>query len=406
MTTEDTETYLRAAGVGVLVTTPGGSLPQIRYWGADLGDLGTDALADVDVAAAPVPVDGGPDRIPELGVLPEHAAGWNGRPGLTGHRQGTGWSPRFALRALDVTAGSRGSGGRIVATGADDAAGLGVRVELELLASGLLRQRARVEVPAGGAGGYVVDGLTLALPVPPVATELLDLAGRWGRERAPQRAPFLVGTHTRESRRGRTGPDAPLVLAAGTPGFGFRSGEIWAVHVAWSGNHRSHAERTSEGVALLGGGELLLPGEVRLGAGDHYTSPWIYAAYGVGLDAIAHRFHEQVRAGRTSRPQPVVLNTWEATYYRHDPERLLELARRGAEVGAERYVLDDGWFGNRRDETSGLGDWFVDEERWPGGLAPLVSAIRELGMDFGLWVEPEMVNPDSDLARAHPDWIM
>ena len=269
-----------------------------------------------------------------------------------------------------------------------------------------MRQRGTVTTTADGT--YTVDGLTSTLPVPPVATELFDLAGRWGRERSPQRLPFVVGVHSRENRRGRTGPDAPLILAAGTAGFDTRQGEIWAVHVAWSGNHVTYAERLSTGDAVLGGGELLPPGEVALAAGESYTGPWIYGAHGVGLDGIAARFHTHLRARphHPRRPRPVVCNTWEAVYFDHDLGRLTELARLAAEVGAERYVLDDGWFRHRRDDTAGLGDWYVDEEVWPDGLHPLVDAVRGLGMEFGLWVEPEMINLDSDLARAHPDWIL
>jgi alpha-galactosidase len=102
----------------------------------------------------------------------------------------------------------------------------------------------------------------------------------------------------------------------------------------------------------------------------------------------------------------VVLNTWEAVYFDHRLDRLTELADIAAELGVERFVLDDGWFRGRRDDTAGLGDWFVDEGVWPGGLGPLVEHVRRRGMEFGLWVEPEMVNPDSDLARAHPDWVL
>ncbi len=325
-----------------------------------------------------------------------------------GQRAGRAWSPLFTLTDLDVEHAADG-GGRVRAVGRDPEAGLEVRLELELLPSGVLRQRATVAVPEGGESEpFVVDGLALTLPVPPVATELFDLAGRWGRERAPQRAPFVVGIHSRENRRGRTGPDAPLVLAAGTAGFGFSDGEVWAIHVAWSGNHVSYAERLSTGAAVLGGGELLLPGEVRLAPGESYTGPWVYAAHATGLDGIAARFHTMLRA-RThhpSNPRPVVLNTWEAVYFDHDLDRLVELARVGADVGVERYVLDDGWFRHRRYDHAGLGDWYVDEEVWPEGLHPLVQEVRQRGMEFGLWVEPEMVNPDSDLARAHPDWIL
>ncbi|AXK34872.1 alpha-galactosidase [Streptomyces armeniacus] len=402
---------LRAAGVSVVLCAADGGLPSVLYWGADLGPLDGPQLAQLRHAATPSPVSNDLDRAVSPSLALEHAAGWNGRPGLTGHRDGTGWSPLFTLTSLDAAdrteGGGRTEGGRIEATGTDEAAGLGLRIELELLPSGLLRQRAEVTNTAAGERPFALDALALTLPVPPVATELLDLAGRWGRERAPQRTPFAVGMHTRENRRGRTGPEAPLILAAGTPGFGFRSGEVWAVHVAWSGNHQTYAERNSTGAAVLGGGELLLPGEVRLSPGERYQSPWVYATYGTGLDAVAGRFHRHLRAERPrSGPRPVVLNTWEAVYFDQSLERLTELARLGAEAGAERFVLDDGWFRHRRDDTAGLGDWYVDEHVWPDGLAPLITAVHGLGMDFGLWVEPEMVNPDSDLARAHPDWLL
>jgi alpha-galactosidase len=406
--------HLRAAGVSLVLVSDGPRLPAVVHWGADLGEPAAADLAELAAVAVPGTVPNDVDEVSRVGVLPEHAAGWLGRPGLSGHRAGRAWSARFRRTATDVTEHA-GGGGTVRVSGRDDEAGLELRLEIELLASGLLRQRATVavppEVPAGPdvtAEAFVVDGLRLALPVPPVATELFDLAGRWGRERAPQRLPFVVGVHSRENRRGRTGPDAPLILAAGEAGFGFRRGEVWAVHVAWSGNHVTYAERLANGAAVLGGGELLLPGEVRLAAGEEYTGPWVYAAHGTGLDGVAARFHTHLRSRprHPRSPRPVVLNTWEAVYFDHDLDRLVELARVAADVGVERYVLDDGWFRHRRDDTAGLGDWYVDEEVWPQGLHPLVDEVRRLGMRFGLWVEPEMVNPDSDLARAHPEWIL
>jgi len=397
--------HLRAAGVS-LVLDVRGRLPAVVHWGHDLGDLDADDLAALATVGVPSTVPNDlDDAAPFCALLPEHSSGWNGRPGLRGSRSGRGWSPQFVLTGFQPTTDPAG-GGRIVATGVDEVAGLTLVIELELLPSGLVRQRASVTATTEGA--YQVDGLALTLPVPAVATELFDLAGRWGRERSPQRLPFVVGVHSRENRRGRTGPDAPLILAAGTGGFDTRQGEVWAVHVAWSGNHVTYAERLSNGFAVLGGGELLLSGEVVLAEGETYTGPWVYGAHGVGLDAIAGRFHTHLRARphHPRRPRPVVLNTWEAVYFDHDLGRLTELARLAAEVGVERYVLDDGWFRHRRNDTAGLGDWYVDEDVWPDGLHPLVDAVRGLGMEFGLWVEPEMVNLDSDLARAHPDWIL
>ncbi|MGY0488517.1 alpha-galactosidase [Streptomyces sp. WG-D5] len=402
--------HLRAAGVSLVLAAPDEGLPAVVHWGADLGALDAEGLAALCRAVTPSPVPNEADRAVAPSLAREHASGWSGRPGLTGHRDdGTAWSPWFRCTRIDVVDGHGGAagrgGGRVVAVGEDAVAGLTLMLELELTAQGLLRQRVEV---VSTEGTFVVDGLAVTLPVPPVATELFDLAGRWGRERAPQRLPFTVGVHARENRRGRTGPDAPLILAAGTPGFGFRHGEVWALHVAWSGNHHTYAERLSTGAAVLGGGELLLPGEVRLAPGESYTTPWVYAAHSDGgLDAIAERFHTHLRARKPElRPRPVVLNTWEAVYFDQDLDRLTELARLGAEAGAERFVLDDGWFRHRRDDTAGLGDWYVDEGVWPKGLGPLIERVRDLGMEFGLWVEPEMVNPDSDLARAHPDWLL
>ncbi|WP_345713459.1 alpha-galactosidase, partial [Kineococcus glutinatus] len=203
------------------------------------------------------------------------------------------------------------------------------------------------------------------------------------------------------------------VLVAGTPGFGFRHGEVWGVHVAWSGNPVYLVEHLPEGAAtassVLGGGEHLAPGEVRLAAGESYTTPEVlYVHSTAGLDGLSARLHERLRARpqHPRTPRPVVLNTWEAVYFDHDLATLTALADTAARIGVERFVLDDGWFGARRDDRTGLGDWYVSQDVWPQGLNPLFDHVRALGMQVGLWVEPEMVNPDSDLARAHPDWVL
>ena len=138
-----------------------------------------------------------------------------------------------------------------------------------------------------------------------------------GQERTPQRRALVVGTHLREGRKGRTGPDAATVLHVGTPGFSFAEGEIWGLHTGWSGNHTHYAERSWTGEQVVGGGELLLPGEVRLASGQAYESPWIYGSYGRGLDQVARRFHRFLRA-RDEHPhadRAVTLNVWEAVYF-------------------------------------------------------------------------------------------
>jgi alpha-galactosidase len=407
----DATIALAASGVTVLIETSAGRLPAVLHWGRELPGLDAAQAAEIARAAASVLGTNNLEPVPRVAVLPEHCTGWTGRPGLRGSFAGSGWSPAFRSTSVRLdgaaVAGFAAAGpGSVEVLAVDDSGRLELRVVLELLPSGLLRGRAAIRNLA--ADDYAVDDLVLTLPVPAEAAELLDFAGRHNLEREPQRLPFPVGAHVRENRKGRTGADSAYVLHAGTPGFGFGAGEIWAVHTAWSGNHTHYAERVFTGERLLGGGELLLPGEVRLAPGESYQSPWIYGAYGTGLDEVARRFHRHLRGRepKVTADRPVTLNVWEAVYFRHDVDQLLDLAERAAAVGVERYVLDDGWFGARRDDHAGLGDWVVSADVWPRGLHPLVDRVRALGMQFGLWFEPEMVNPDSDVARAHPDWIM
>lgn len=391
---------LRAAGVSLVLDCSGPALPSVLHWGADLGELSGQTLLDLRRGAGAAQDGNGLDDNQPVAIVPEYATGWFGLPGLSGHRDGRNFSAAFRLTSVAQT------GNTVQADAVDDEAGLAIRLTIELTESGLVR--AKADLTNTGATPYTVDGLVLALPVPTEATELLDMTGRHIGERHPQRHAFTQGAHIRDNRRGRTGADATLLLIAGTPGFDFGTGEIWSVHTAWSGNHRSYAERGMSGYGVIGGGELLLPGEGRLEAEGTYSSPWIYGSYGVGLDQLSARFHEFLRA-RDNHPKterPVVLNTWEAVYFDLDLDKLKALADAAAEVGAERFVLDDGWFRGRRDDHAGLGDWYVDEGIWPKGLHPLVDHVKGLGLQFGLWVEPEMVNPDSDLAREHPDWIL
>lgn len=409
---------LRAEGVSVVLDLTAGRLPAVVHWGADLGELTASEVAALALGGVHPITANMVDEPIRLAILPEHHTGWVGRPGLSGSRDGRDWSPRFTTTGLAIdgvrTETSAAANPVLIALGtgsvevsaADEVAGIELVLTVELVAGGLLRSR--VGLTNTGSARYQLDDLVLAYPVPPVASELLDSAGRWGKERVPQRRDFTMGTHLREGRHGRTGSDAATVLHAGTAGFGFAEGEVWGVHVGWSGNHTHYAEKVTVGSQVLGGGELLLPGEVVLEAGEAYTSPWLYGSHGVGLDAVARRFHRFLRA-RPQHPsvdRPMTINVWEAVYFDHTLEPLLELAEKAAAIGVERYVLDDGWFGARRNDHAGLGDWTVSKDAWPDGLHPLVDRVRSLGMQFGLWFEPEMVNLDSDVARAHPEWIM
>ncbi|MFD6055987.1 alpha-galactosidase [Agromyces sp. NPDC060279] len=420
MPTADLGIALRSGGVSLVLDLRGGRLPAITHWGDDLGEL--DSAGFEALVASGVPPLGASevDAPVHAAVLPEHSDGWMGHPGISGSRAGRAWSPGFRVHEVRLDGEalptaqpsddaprfvSRGAGAvRIAAT--DPVTELGLVLDVELADSGVVRLRAELENL--GTDPYQLDELLLCLPTPIIADEILDFAGRWAHERAPQRRRVVVGAHRREGRHGRTGLDAATLLSVGRAGFGFARGELWGIHTAWSGNHVHQLERDLSGRQHLGGGELLLPGEVQLATNERYRSPWVYGVYGDGLDAAAQRVHRMLRARpqHPSTPRPVTLNTWEAVYFDHDLGALLELAERAASIGVERFVLDDGWFGGRRNDRAGLGDWTVSPDAWPDGLHPLVDRVRALGMQFGLWIEPEMINVDSALARDHPEWIM
>jgi alpha-galactosidase len=373
-----------------------GPAPVIAHWGARLDD----ETLDPALLIPAVPHSAYNDA-PPLELVPQASSGWRGRPALAGHRAGRGFSPRL------VTIGHRelGADGHEI-TLADAEVEITLVVELRLSGEGMLRIRSRLT--NDGTTDYQLQSLATVLPIGPAAAEILDLTGRWCREQHPQRHPIAQGTWLRSGRHGRTGHDSSLLFAAGSAGFGNRHGRVWAAHLGFSGDHEAYLEKTPYGPAMLGMAELLGPGELTLATGESYSTPWTYCAYSdSGMDGITQVFHRWLRArpGHPSSPRPVMLNTWEAVYFNHDLDTLTELAESAREVGVERFVLDDGWFRHRRNDSAGLGDWFVDETLWPGGLTPLIDAVVSRGMQFGLWVEPEMVNLDSDVVRAHPDWI-
>ena len=400
--------HLRSASTSLVISTHRGEA-EISHWGADLGE----ALPDLSILNEPIPPSSIDANVP-AGLLPQASSSWQGRTGLRGHRFTDGIPGHdFSVRLRVVSATTDGSsavGSSAVIVQSDPDAGITVTSNLTLHPGGLLELRHTVT--NDGTSPFQVDELATILPVAPDAVELLDLTGRWCRERHPQRRAIQQGTWVRTGRHGRTGHDSSLLLAAGTAGFGNRHGKVWATHLAWSGNHEQFADNVADGRTMIGGSELLGPSEVVLQSGESYTTPALYGAYSdQGLDGISEAFYGWFRSRPhhvdvAGKPRPVVLNTWEAVYFDHNLETLIELAESAADLGVERFVLDDGWFRGRRDDHAGLGDWYVDETIWPSGLTPLIDAVTSRGMEFGLWVEPEMVNLDSDIARAHPEWIV
>ncbi|MEM9620496.1 MAG: alpha-galactosidase, partial [Pseudomonadota bacterium] len=255
----------------------------------------------------------------------------------------------------------------------------------------------------------------LACPVLPAsdqATSLRGFYGRWCQEFQLQDVPWRRGVHMRENRLGRTSHEHIPAFLIPTAGASEHTGEVWGCQLGWSGDHRSLAEELPDGRRQLQFGELLAPGQVSLESGQHYTSPTLYSSYSnTGYNGLSWAFHRHCRQQILNSPtwlaeRPVHYNCWEAIYFDHQWDTLTSIVERAVAAGAELFVLDDGWFLNRHDDTAGLGDWHPDPNKYPAGLTPLIEYVQQQGLRFGLWVEPEMVNKDSELYRSHPDWIL
>lgn len=385
-------------------------LPRFVHWGRPLH--APETVIGLYDAQCPQRVSGALDNTAWPSIMPTQAESWIGQPRLTLRRNGVEALCKFV--GAEITAD--GDICRVAAADAEQ--GVTLTWEAQLEDNGLVRQRATLTNAADDAAPLEVGGVELGFPVPATATEIMTTTGHHLRERSPQRQALTVGRFAKASLVGRPDFDASLLLTAGAPGFGFEHGDVYSVHVAWSGNSVLSAERLPYTTGLIGGGEMLFGGEITLAEGESYTTPWVYGSYGDGLNEVAARFHQHLRSvhqawneahGITAKPRPVILNTWEAVYFEHNYETLTALADKAVESGVERFVVDDGWFGSRRDDTSGLGDWQISQDVWPDGdhsLKALADYVHGKGMEFGLWFEPEMINPDSDTFRAHPDWVL
>lgn len=381
-----------------------GAAPVILHWGAALGPspLAEQALA---MLTERVEAPCSPAQTPPMALTPLAGQGFPGRPGLSAHRDGSGWATWTRIVSAQIP-----EPGRIEVESIDEASQIALHHTLTLRGD-VLTLRARVTNLAQTP--LAIEAFDApALPLPGHVTQWVLFEGRWSGEMQTRLADRAMGAVSRENRRGRTSHDAFPAILAQTAGAGEQAGEVFAAHLAWSGNHRIWGETLSDGRGYVQLGELFMPGEITLAPGASLASPDLVCAWSdQGRGGIARAFHAHLRARPVharlrAKPRPVHYNTWEAVYFDHDPAKMIALADAAAAVGIERFVLDDGWFPARRNDRAGLGDWVVDRSVYLEGLRPLIDHVRGLGMEFGLWVEPEMVNPDSDLYRAHPDWVL
>ena len=393
-----------AADATLILACAKGAPVSILYWGGAL-HADTDC-AELEGLFARQGMHGVADVALPLSLAMEPGLGHPMFRGFAAHRAGKDWGSLFEVGAVELREG----GAKIICR--DESTRLGLEYEIDFDArTGVLRIRSTL-TNYGATPLDVSDMMSACLPVPDGMTDIIGFTGRWTQEFTQERVARNAATYLRENRSGRTSHFSyPAILLAATD-TNESTGDVYGFHLAFSGNHRIRVDSLTDGRVMASLGALLLPGEVRLAPGETYASPEIVAAYsGQGLSKLSRKFHDHVRTKLLSpemraKPRPVHYNTWEAVYFDHDVEKLKELATRAAEIGVERFVLDDGWFGGRRHDRAGLGDWTVSRDVYPDGLGPLVDHVTGLGMEFGLWFEPEMVNPDSDLYRAHPDWVL
>ncbi len=239
------------------------------------------------------------------------------------------------------------------------------------------------------------------------------LTGHWGGEWQQHSEVLQTGAHVIESRRGSTSHQANPWFAIDRPDQTTEeNGPVWFGALGWSGSWRITVEQTAMQQVRVTGGFNPFDFGYRLKPGEQLETPPFYGGFtngGMGgASRILHRFERQsiLPGGESAPVRPVLYNSWEATEFDVSEAGQLALAEKASKLGVERFVIDDGWFGQRKNDHAGLGDWYVNKEKFPHGLKPVIDRVHQLGMDFGIWVEPEMVNPDSDLYRKHPDWAM
>ena len=254
--------------------------------------------------------------------------------------------------------------------------------------------------------------MSASLDIPDSEWQLLTLSGEWARECHVERLDLRPGRQSVSSSRGASGHQHNPFVALARPETTEATGEAIGLSLAYSGSFVAEAEVEAFGTTRLRTGINPDGFSWLLDAGDEFTTPEAILAYSAGgLGGLSDAYHSlfrerMVRGAWRDRARPVVINNWEATYFDFDEPKLLAIANAAKDMGVELFVLDDGWFGRRNDDTTSLGDWQVNLAKLPGGIESLARQIEAIGMRFGIWIEPEMVSGRSDLYAEHPDWAI
>ena len=265
---------------------------------------------------------------------------------------------------------------------------------------------------AGEKNLHVLNMMSLSLDLPDKDYEWMQLSGAWSRERYIKNRTLEQGITAIDSMRGNSSHEHNPFLALKRHNTDENAGEAIGISLVYSGNFRMQAEVDTHDVTRITAGINPEGFDWKLEPGESFQTPEAVLVYSEnGLNGMSQTF-QKLYAKRLARgywrdkARPILNNNWEATYFDFTEDRLVEIAKKAKECGVELFVLDDGWFGARRNDRAGLGDWVANEELLPNGIKGLSERIEALGLKFGLWFEPEMISEDSDLYRAHPDWAL
>ncbi len=290
----------------------------------------------------------------------------------------------------------------------------GIRVELlySIYQTGGLLSRSMRLTNTGSQAVHLTRAMSLCLDLPDHEYDWIQFSGAWGRERTPIAHRLKQGILSVSSTRGNSSHEQNPFIILKRPSADEFHGEVLGISFIYSGNFLMQAEVDAHSVTRILAGIHPDRFDWKLDADESFQTPeavLVYSDKGLnGMSQIYHKFYQKrlVRGYWRDRERPILNNNWEATYFDFTQEKLITLASKAKACGVELFVLDDGWFGNRRSEKAGLGDWIANREILPDGIAGIADRIEALGMKFGLWIEPEMVNKDSDLYRSHPEWVL
>ena len=376
-------------------------LPSVIYWGTLLPE---NEDLELIFHSHYIDVTGGMlDENPEISICPEISKSFPGQPGLSiSNNTGERIIPKFFFHTEKITDSN------IEISYKDTHNNLTYIAEFKAF------NDSNIIVAKASLHANTMHYLHwLAAPVIPASVssqKMIDFSGKWCGEFKEVHTKWSAGVRYRENYSGRTGHEHfPGLIVPDTSATNTQ-GQVYAFHYGWSGGHRMIAEELPDGRRQIQFGNA---SNTEVKANNTFTTAPLFLTHSTqGINGCAQAFQNHLRAYILKRSDdkpvkyPVYYNCWEAVYYNHNITELKQIIEHAAKLGAERFVLDDGWFNNRNNDTKALGDWQIDTHKYPSGLKPLIDYVHSKKMSFGIWFEPEMINPESELYVAHPDWVL